>query len=168
MIIWAPSVRPSVRPSVFPSVRDLSVRINISDTNEYFFLILYKCINYNPPMNPVKCRHDQTQNGRLITIFVCSNWPNIWHCCLYGWISPKPMNISSWYSTHALITILPWILWSVVRIKFKMAHLSPFLFAQKLTKYYKKIVRPDEYPPAPNTNEYFLWYFTHALISILP
>ena len=58
----------SVRPSVRPSVRDLSVRMNISNTNEYFFPILYTCINYNPPIIPVKCRQDQIQNGRLIAI----------------------------------------------------------------------------------------------------
>ena len=58
-MIWAPSVRPSIHPSV---------RMNICNTNEYFFPILYTCINYNPPMNPVKCRPDQIQNGRLISI----------------------------------------------------------------------------------------------------
>ena len=30
----------------------LFVRMNISNTNEYLFLILYTCINYNPPMYP--------------------------------------------------------------------------------------------------------------------
>ena len=30
----------------------LSFRMNISNTNEYLFLILYTCINYNPPMYP--------------------------------------------------------------------------------------------------------------------
>ena len=32
----------------------LSVRMNISNTNEYWFPILYICIYYNPPSNPVK------------------------------------------------------------------------------------------------------------------
>ena len=31
------------------------------------------CIYYHPPINPVKFRQDQIQNGRLIAIFVCSN-----------------------------------------------------------------------------------------------
>ena len=30
----------------------LSVRMNISNTNEYLFPMLYTCINYNPPMYP--------------------------------------------------------------------------------------------------------------------
>ena len=51
----------------------LSVRMNISNTNEHFFPILYTCINYYPPMNPVKFRRDKIQNVRLIAIFVCSN-----------------------------------------------------------------------------------------------
>ena len=51
----------------------LCVWMNISNTNEYFFPILYTCIYYNPPMNPVKCRPDQIHNGRIIAIFVCSN-----------------------------------------------------------------------------------------------
>ena len=42
--------------------------MHISNTNEYFFPILYTCINFNPPMNPVKCCPDQIQNGRLIAI----------------------------------------------------------------------------------------------------
>ena len=48
----------------------LSVRINISNANEYLFPILYTCINYNHPMNPVKFGQDQIQNGWQITIFV--------------------------------------------------------------------------------------------------
>ena len=43
----------------------VSVWININ-TNEYFFPILYTCIYYNSPMNPVKFCQDQIQNGRLI------------------------------------------------------------------------------------------------------
>ena len=103
-----------------PSVRDLSVRMNISNTNEYFFPILYTCIYYNPPMNPLKFRPDQIQKGRLTTIFVCSNWQNIWKCCLSGWISPTPMNIFFRNFTHALITSLRWSLWNFVRIKFRV------------------------------------------------
>ena len=59
----------------------LSVRINISNTNEYVFWILYTRINYNPPMYPVKFRPDQIQNSLLISSFVCSNWQNIWKLC---------------------------------------------------------------------------------------
>ena len=33
---------------------------------------------------------DQFHNSRLIIIFVCSNWQNIWKCCLSGWIPPTP------------------------------------------------------------------------------
>ena len=118
---------------------------NISNTNEYFFPILYTCIYYNPPMNSVKFRHDQIHNGRPIIIFVCSNWQNIWKCYPSGWISPTPMYIYSRYSTHALTTILLWILLSFVRIKFKMAGLSPFFFAQiQIDKIFEN-VRPDEY-----------------------
>ena len=95
-------------------------------------------------MNSVKCRPDQIQNGRLVAIFVCSNWQHTWKCCPSGWISPIPMNISSRFPTHALTTTLPWILWSVVRIKFKMADLLPFLFAQ-IDKIFENVVRPDEY-----------------------
>ena len=51
-----------------PSVRDLSVRMNISNANEHFFPILSTWIFYNPPINPVQCRQDQIQNGRLIAI----------------------------------------------------------------------------------------------------
>ena len=58
----------SVRPAIRPAIQDFSVRMNISNTNEYFFPILYTFITYNPPMNPVKCRQDQIQNGRLIAI----------------------------------------------------------------------------------------------------
>ena len=57
--------------------------MNISNTNEHFFPILYTCINYYPPMNPVKFRLDQIQNGRLISTFVCSNWQNIWKPTTY-------------------------------------------------------------------------------------
>ena len=125
----------------------LFVRMNISNTNEHFFPILYTCINYYPPMNPVKLSLDQIHNGWLIAIFVCSNWQNIWKIWPSRWISPTPMHISSWYSTHALNmlnTILLWILWSVVRIKFKIADLLPFLFAQ-IDKIFENIVHPDKY-----------------------
>ena len=88
----------------------LSVRMHISNTNEYCFPILYTCINYNPPMNPVKFPQDQIKNGWLNAIFVCSNWQNTWKFCPSGWISPTPMNICFRYFTHALTTILPCIL----------------------------------------------------------
>ena len=47
-----------------------------------------------------------------------------------------------WYFTHAFITILPWILWNFVGIKFKMADLSLFLFAQ-IDKLFENFVHPD-------------------------
>ena len=34
------------------NLKILSVWINISNTNEYLFPIIYTCINYNPLMNP--------------------------------------------------------------------------------------------------------------------
>ena len=91
------------------------------------------------------------QNGRLIAIFVCSNWQNIWKSCPSGLISLTPMNISSRYCTHALTNILPWILCSFVRIKLKMAHLLPFLFAQ-IDNYLKML---SVQMNISNTNEYF-------------
>ena len=45
--------------------------MNISNSKDIFFAILYTCIFYNLPMNPVKFGHDQIQNG----------WLNC-HCCL--------------------------------------------------------------------------------------
>ena len=44
-------------------LKTVSVRMNISKTNEYFLAILYQCIFYNPPINPLKFGHDQIQNG---------------------------------------------------------------------------------------------------------
>ena len=35
-------------------LKNLAIRMNISNTNAYFFLIAYTCINYKPPMNPLK------------------------------------------------------------------------------------------------------------------
>ena len=86
-------------------------------------------------------------------------------CCLSGWISPTSMNISFRFSTQALTTILLWILWSFVRIKFKMADLSSFLLSQ-IDKIFEKKFRPDEYLQ-------YQWIFvfdkfTHALTTILP
>ena len=43
-------------------------------------------------------------------------------------------------------------MWSFVRIKFKIADLSPFLLAQ-IDKIFENFFHPDEY--LPNTNEYF-------------
>ena len=95
-------------------------------------------------MNHVKFIPDQIQNGRLIAIFF-AKIDKIFEILSVGInISPTPMNISSRYSTHALTTILPWILWSFVRIKFKIADLSPFLFSQ-IAKIFENFVRPDEY-----------------------
>ena len=64
-------------------------------------------------------------------------------------------------STHAFITILPWILWSFVRIKFKMAN---FLFAQ-IDIIFENFVRPDEYLQ----HQWILFsrFFAHALTTIL-
>ena len=127
--------------------------MHISNTNEYFFPILYTCIKYNPLMNPVKFRQDQIQNGRLIAILFAQIdiiFENIWKFCPSGWISPTPMNICFQHFTHAWTTSLPWILWSDVRIKFKMANLLLFCLL-KLTKYLKKLsVRMH----ISNTNEY--------------
>ena len=66
-------------PFLFAQIEEkkLSVRMNTSNTNEHFFLILYTCINYNAHMNPMKFRLDQIHNGWFIPIFVCSNWQNI-------------------------------------------------------------------------------------------
>ena len=69
------SVRLCVRTSlcvfVRASVQDLSVRMNVSNTNAYFFPILYTCIYYNPSLNPVKFHLDHISNGRLIATLVC-------------------------------------------------------------------------------------------------
>ena len=65
-------------------LKSLSVQMNISNTNEHFFPILYTCINYNPPMNPVNFRQDQ-----MLT---------------------KNQNICFRYFTHAFTTVLPWTL----------------------------------------------------------
>ena len=74
------------------------------NNNEHCFPILYTCINYNPPMNPVKFNLDQIQNSRPSAIFVCSNCQNIWKFCLSRWICPTPMHICFRYFTHALTT----------------------------------------------------------------
>ena len=139
-MIWAPSV---VRLCFHPSVRDLSVRMNISHTNEYFFPILYTCIYSNPPMNPVKFCPDKILNGWLIVIFVCWNWQNIWKC-LSGWISPTLMNISSWYSTHAFTTILNESCEVSSGSNSKWPTYRHFCLL-KLTKYLKKKFHPDKY-----------------------
>ena len=75
-----------------------------------FFLILYRCIYYNPLKKPVKFRQDKIQNSRLIAIFVGRNWQNISKFCPSGWISPTQMNICFRYFTHAFTTIILWIL----------------------------------------------------------
>ena len=54
------------------------------------------------------------------------------------------MNIGFRNFTHAETTIRPWILRSFVRIKLKMADLSPFLLSQ-IDKIFENFVRPDEY-----------------------
>ena len=71
------SVRPAVRPSKWPTYRRfcllkftkylkiLSVRMDISNTNEYLFSILYTCIYNHTLVNSVKFCPDQIQNGRL-------------------------------------------------------------------------------------------------------
>ena len=128
----------SVCPSVFPFIRDLSIRMNISNT---MLNILNTCIYYNPPMNPVKCRQDQIQNGRHIAIFVCSNWQK------YSEMLSIPMNISQhqWtflldtLNTHALTTVLPWILCSFVWINLKWPTYCNFCLL-KLLKYFLVIL----------------------------
>ena len=118
-----------------------SVRINIYNTNDYCFPIVYTYINHNPPMNPLKFCQDQIKNGWLIAIIVCANWQNIWKFCPFGWISTTPINLCFRYFTHAFTTILPWILCIYYNpplkpvkccqdLKSQMADLSPFLFAQ--------------------------------------
>ena len=81
--------------------------------------------------------------AQIDKIFENSNWQNIWKFCPSGWIPQTPMNIGFQYFIHALTTILPWILWSFVRIKFKMLDFSPFLFAQ-FDKTFKNFVRLDK------------------------
>ena len=75
--IWTKFKMVDLLPFLFAQIAKifeiLSIRMNISFTNAYLFLILYTCINYIPPMNPVKFCQDQIQNGRLLAIFVCSN-----------------------------------------------------------------------------------------------
>ena len=84
-----------------------------------------------------------------------SKWPTYRYFCLlkttkYLKMLSVRINISNTnkknfgYFTHAFITILPWILWSFVRINFKMADLLPFLFAQ-IDKIFKNFVCPDKY-----------------------
>ena len=85
-----------------------------------FFPILYTCIYYNPPMNPLKCCQDQNYK-----------WPTYRYLCLLK-------------LTIFLSTIIPWILWSFVMIKFKIVNFSSFLFAQ-IDKIFENCVRPDEY-----------------------
>ena len=71
----------------------LSVRMNISKTNKYWFPILHTCINHNRAMNPVKFCQDQIQNGWLIVIFVASNWQNIWKFVCPTWMNIFPDNL---------------------------------------------------------------------------
>ena len=59
---------------------------------------------------------------------------------------------------HALTTILPWIQWSFVRIKFQMVDLSSFLFAPILS------VRMN----ISNTNEYWFSIIYTCIYFILP
>ena len=134
IMIWA--------PSFCPSEICRSGWISPTPMNICFYTLHMHLLQSS--MNPVKFRQDQIKNGGLLAIFVCSNWQNIWKCCPSGYISSTLMNISSWYFTHALTTILPWILWSFVWIKFDMANLFPFLFAQ-IDKIFENVVRPDEY-----------------------
>ena len=56
---------PSVRPSVCASVQ-----MNIFNTNEHLFPILFTCIKYNPPMNPVKFCPDQIRIRNFIHAFI--------------------------------------------------------------------------------------------------
>ena len=103
------SIMADLSPFLFAQIYKKNKKIVFSgwispNTNEYWLPILYTCINYNPPMNSVKFHPDQIYNGRLIAIFVCSNWQNIFKMCPSRWISPTPMNIFFRYytTTHAL------------------------------------------------------------------
>ena len=62
---------------------------------------------------------------------------------------PTPMNIFFRYFTYAFTTILLWILWSFVTIKFKIADLSPLIFVCWIDKIFENFVRLDEYLPTP-------------------
>ena len=118
--------------------------MHISNTNEYFFPIIYTCINYNPPMNPVKFPQDQISNGWLNevnAIFVCSNWQNTWKFCLSGWISPIPMNICFRYFKHALTTIFPCILITINKVFYPVGDTIALAIYLCYWYIYKKFVR---------------------------
>ena len=92
----------------------LCVRMNISNTNEHFFPLLYQCINYKPPIHE-SCEVLPGSN---------SKWQTHRHFCLlkltkYLKILSVRMNISN-TNEHffpilytALTTILQWILWNL-------------------------------------------------------
>ena len=111
-----------------------------------FDAILYTCIFYNFPMNPVKFGHDQIQNGWLIAIVVCSNWQNIWKPCPSWWLSKTPMNILCknlpkhiLHSFHECCGVSSWSnsKWSTY------CHCDKNI--AQIGKIFKNCVRPDEY-----------------------
>ena len=51
-------------------LKNLSVRMNISNTNAYLFPIIYTCINYNPPMNPYNLQHNFYPVGDTIALAI--------------------------------------------------------------------------------------------------
>ena len=122
----------------------LSVRMHISNTKEYLLPILYTRINYNHPMNHIKWHEDLIPNGCLFAILFAQIDKIFENFVRPDEYLPTPLNNVFQYFTHALPTILLWILWSFVRIKFKMVDLLPFLFAQ-IAKIFENFVLPDEY-----------------------
>ena len=116
-------------------------------------------------MNPVKYRQDQIQNGWLIAILFAQIDKIFENVVRPDEYLPTPMNIVFQYFTHALTTILLWILWSFFWIKFKMVDLLPFLFAQ-IAKIFENFVCPDEY--IHYTNAYLFPIFYTCKIYICP
>ena len=154
-MIWAPSFHPPVRvsvrrPSVFrPSEICPSGWISPTPINLVFRYYTHAFITVLPWILWCFVRIKFKMDDLLPFLF--AQIDKIFEkCCLFGWISPTPINIVYWYFTHAFTTILPYILWSFVRIKFKIADLLTFLFAQ-IDKIFENVVRPDEYLQHQNT-----------------
>ena len=124
-----------------------------------FFCDIYTCIHDNPPMNHVKI------DGRLIVIVVCSNWQKFKNFDLLDEYLKQQWIFLMRYFTHAYSTIFPWIMWSLVMIKFKMVDLLPLLFAQ-IDKIFENFDLLDEY--LKQQWIFFMRYFTHAYSTIFP
>ena len=136
IMIW------SVRPYVCASVRDLSVQMDISNCNEYVFPILYTCIYYNLPMSPLQflfwIKFKMADLSPFLFAQIDKIFENVVRPDEY---LPTPMHFGFRYFIDALTTILPWILWSFVRIKFKMAD----IFVGSNWQIFENFVSPDEY-----------------------